>query len=126
MNAPAGGSWITKPIWQVIVGTFIAACIVAAGAISFAAVQSERDQRQNELASESISRDVEIKKESVRITCGFLKGFDRLTPPIQLSGGEDAATVARVAQANADRLASRQILRDSVPMDIVKQCPQTP
>lgn len=122
--SPAGGTWITVPRNQVIVGILVAISILVAGLIPLFALQAEKNQRQSDFQAESVARDIEIKAESVRVTCGILRGFDRLTPQIPLTGMEDAVTAARIMKANADRLASRKILKESMPADIVAMCPQ--
>lgn len=120
-----GRSWITKPKWQILIGVFIGLCIFAAGFIPSLALQAERDQRQQDTNQEGIQRDKEIKHESIRITCGIVLAFERLTPQIQVTGNEDAATRGRIEKSNADRLAARAILRQSLPQDIVVHCPSS-
>lgn len=119
-------SWVTNPKWQFIVGSFIAICILFAGLVPLLAVQSERDQRQDDFAVESIARDKEIKAESIRITCGILQGFDRLTPQVEITGQEDSDTLQRLLKVNSDRSAARKIIRESMPADIVSECSSTP
>lgn len=121
------GSWISKPFWQVFVGVIVAFFIIAAGATGVIAgrdaAQAERDKRQEQFRKESVKRDEEIKAESIRITCGIVLGFERLTPQIPLTGQEDEGARARILKANSDRTAAREILRSSMPKDIVINCP---
>lgn len=122
-----GRSWITKPRWQFIAGTLIAGFILGAFLFAASGIRSERDQRQTAFNIESVKRDKEIKEEThnseVRITCGFLKGIDRLTPQVPLNGTEDAATAQRINDTNKIRSEVRLILRTELPKDIVKECP---
>lgn len=117
------GDWITKPRWQAVTGLFIVFCILAAGIVPLLAIQSEKNHRQDEATKESVVRIFEIKAESARVTCGILKGFNRLTPQVSLFGVTDQPTIDRFTKINADRLAARAILRASMPTDIVKKCP---
>lgn len=116
---PPGGSWITKPGWQVFAGVMVVVFILAAYFSSLQQIQAERDQRQDDFEHETSVRAKNIEEAQVRIACAFITGVEKAFKPVSLDGVTDEVTRNRLIITNQQRAEAIATIRGQMPPEII-------
>jgi hypothetical protein len=114
------GSWITEPKWQFAIGTFVAACILAAGLVPTILVQAEKNARQDQINMQS-------RETVVAVVCGQWDFIRTLTPQIP-ENTTDPSSLERIRATNEQRQQARDVFvarmnAQRINVDVMKECP---
>lgn len=104
----SGGSWITKPGWQVAVGLSIMLCIVAAGFSSMYVSQQAIDSGNDETVE--------------RVVCANWSFVVKQTQPPDTAGETRPERLAVLAEVARQRTIARQKYADEQPIDVRSVC----